>query len=314
MKLSLDDIIDKHKDTPCVVALHGPSLSPHIDKIQQLQKEDKIIRISVNEWFDFFESNPDYWVVSNSEFNIRDSITNENVWKQRQYPPNVFNKYNIPLIYNKVADLTDLEFVDKYLDCDYLPFDNKHFKGDNCLDILKKFKEHYDSNGNLDFTHYGNNAQMWQRPDIRNVNPFCARVHGELAGGWSRTGKCCKNIVDGELTIQEKLQVISGHEQHMGVGQTVGTFCIIVAALMGCNPIYVTGLDLDYSLGYAEGGDKPYYVPNIGNIGHWRYVYKQFLLDDMRILRESAELRGIEIINLNKEAWYDEFKKGEFKI
>ena len=73
----------------------------------------------------------------------------------------------------------------------------------------------------------------------------------------------------------------------------------------------VVGLDLDYTLGYADGSDKPYYIPNIGNVGHWRYVFKDFLIDDMRILRESAELKGSEIINLNKEAWYDEFRKGD---
>ena len=60
MKLEYKDIIDKHKGTPCIVALHGPSLSPHIDKIQELQKQSKAIRISVNEWFDFFEEKPDY--------------------------------------------------------------------------------------------------------------------------------------------------------------------------------------------------------------------------------------------------------------
>lgn len=314
MKLSFDNIIDKHKNTPCVIALHGPSLSPHVDKIQDLQSQKKIIRISVNEWFDFFELKPDYWVVSNTEFNIKDSITNENLWKQRGYPPNVFNEYKIPLIYNKTADLTNPDFIEKHLKCDYLPFDNKHFKGHNCVEILKNFKSYYDSNESLDFKYYGNNSQMWQRPDIRNVNPFCARVHGEIASGWSRDGKCCKNIEKDKPTIQECLQNISGHEQHMGVGQTVGIFCIITAVLMGCNPVYVTGLDLDYSLGYADGGDKPYYIPNIGNIGHWRYVYKKFLLDDMRILRESAELRGIKIINLNKNAWYEEFQKGGFNI
>ena len=314
MKISYEDILDKHKGTPCVVALHGPSLSPYIEKIQELQVAEKAIRISVNEWFDFFKEKPDYWVVSNTEFNIRDSVLNENIWKQRGYPVNVFNTYGVPLLYNKAADLTDPEFVDKNLKCDYLPFDNKHFKGHKCLEILKNFKKYHDEYKNLDFTMYGNNAQMWQLPDTRSVNQHCAVVHGIVAGGWSRTGKCCHIIQKDELTIQEKLQEITGHPQHMGVGQTVGLFCIMLAVIMGCNPIYVTGLDLDYTLGYADGADKPYYVPNAGNVGHWRHVFKEFLLDDMRILRESAELKGIEIINLNQGAWYDAFKKGDLGL
>ena len=64
MKLTYEKIIDKHKGESCVVALHGPSLSPHIDKIQELQKSKKIKRFSVNEWFDFFEEKPDFVVES----------------------------------------------------------------------------------------------------------------------------------------------------------------------------------------------------------------------------------------------------------
>ena len=82
------------------------------------------------------------------------------------------------------------------------------------------------------------------------------------------------------------------------------------AVLMGCNPIYITGMDLDYQVGYAKNDKSSTYIPNIGNVGHWKHVYKKFLLDDMKILRESAELLGTKIINLNKDAWYDVFEFG----
>jgi len=312
MRLSFEDIKDRHLGRSCVVALHGPSLSEHIEKIQRLQEEQNFLRFSVNEWFDFFEKDPDYWVVSNTEFNIRDSVENENIWKQRGYPVDVFNKYNIPLLYNCAADLTDLSFVEDKLSCDYLPYDNKHFKGDTCKEILFNFKKHYEDNKNLDYKAYGDNSQMWQIPNVKGVNPYCAKVHGGVASGWSKTGNCCHLAEKSNVTIQEYLQSITGHSQHMGVGHTVGLFSIMMAVIMGCETIYVTGLDLDYTLGYATGGDKPHYIPNAGNIGHWKQVYRDFLLDDIRILRESAELRGIKIINLNHNAWYDEFKKGDF--
>jgi hypothetical protein len=83
---------------------------------------------------------------------------------------------------------------------------------------------------------------------------------------------------------------------------------------MGCNPVYVTGMDLDYSLGYAEAEYKNYHSPNIGNIGHWKITYREFLLDDMKILKESAALLGTKIINLNNNAWYNTFEKGGFQI
>ena len=135
---------------------------------------------------------------------------------------------------------------------------------------------------------------IWKKPDIdnENVNEHCARIHGVYAASWSRTNKCCPEEIS-EKTFQEILQQISGHSKHMGPGQTVGLVCVAFAVIMGCNPIYVSGLDLDYSLGYA--GEIKNYGVN----------------DDMEILKESAELLGSKIINLNHDSWYDSFEKGE---
>ena len=74
MKLSLEKIKNKHKDSPCVISLHGPSMEKHRDIIQNLQSEEKIIRISTNEWWEYFKLKPDYLVVSNGELNIQDSF------------------------------------------------------------------------------------------------------------------------------------------------------------------------------------------------------------------------------------------------
>ena len=42
-KLKFDDVLDIHKDDPCVVACHGPSLDDHKEEIEKLQKQKKII-------------------------------------------------------------------------------------------------------------------------------------------------------------------------------------------------------------------------------------------------------------------------------
>tara|TARA_R110000824_G_scaffold273447_1_gene461921 strand:+ start:201 stop:1145 length:945 start_codon:yes stop_codon:yes gene_type:complete len=311
MKLKLSDIKNKHKGAPCVVAAHGPSLNSVKSEIESLQSKDKMLRISVNEWFDFFKQSPDYWVVSNSEFTIGASMVDDPLWNARGYPRNVFNNYNIPLFFNSTADLTAAAFVENNLHCDYLPYDTRHFKLNTCFEILKNFQEYYRENKNLDFKYYGNNSTMWQRPDISEVNPYCARVHGKIAAGWSHDGKCCERIDDSQPTLQEYLQEASGHERHMSPGHTVTMFAIMFAVLMGCNPVYITGMDLDYKSGYAENAKSSTYTPNIGNVGHWKHVYRKFLLDDMRILKESADFMGIKIINLNKNAWYDVFEFGD---
>tara|TARA_R110002110_G_scaffold242452_1_gene458832 strand:- start:339 stop:785 length:447 start_codon:yes stop_codon:yes gene_type:complete len=142
MKLKLKNIKNKHKGEPCVVAAHGPSLDRVKSKIEELQKKDKLLRISVNEWFDFFEQKPDYWTISNSEFTIKASMTDDPLWKFRGYPDNVFNNYDIPLFFNSTADLTDPTFIENNLQCDYLPYDTRHFKLNTCFEILKNFQEY----------------------------------------------------------------------------------------------------------------------------------------------------------------------------
>lgn len=312
MKINLEDIIGKHKGEICIVALHGPSLNDHREIIEQLQKENKAKRISVNEWFDWFHEKPDYWVVSNGEFTIKASISNDPLWTQRGYPHDIFNKYNIPLLYNRTADLTELEFVEKNLKYDYLPYDTRHFKGHTCREILSNFKDHYIENKNLNFLDYGNNSQIWQKPDVENFLDWYKNIHGRIGGGFDIHNKCCAGRLN--TTIQETLQKISGHKQHMGPGHTVGILAINFALLMGFTKVYVSGLDLDYSLGYGLPlNNIRHDVVNPGNLGHWKTTYRKFLQNDMRILNESAELLGTKIINLNKDAWYNEFEKGELE-
>jgi len=311
MSYSFEHILNKHKGEVCIVALHGSSLDPHKEQIEDLQKENKAIRISTNEWFNYFSEKPDYWIVSNGEFTIKASIDRDHIWDSRGYPHNVFNEQDVFLIYNKTADLTNPEFIKENLKCDYHAFDSKHFKGHSCKQILNNFRDHYTKNKNLNYCDYGKNPQMWQKPNVAGFPPWFQQIHGKIAQAWDPQEKCCANM--GEITFQEKLQGISGHSRHMGPGQTVGLMAIAYAVMMGCSKIYVAGLDLDYSLGYAGSINGTKDIPNIGNIGHWKYVFKDFLLDDMRILNESAELLGTKIINLNKEAWYNEFEKGDLE-
>ena len=307
MKLLYKDIIDKQKNKPCVVACHGPSLNGTKEQIENLQKDKALLRFSVNEWYSFFGLKPDYWVVSNGEFTIKNSIVENELWRSREYPKDVFNKYKIPLLYNATADLTPFEFIEKQLKCDYLPYDTKHFKGHECMQILKNFKSYYDSHKNLDYMGYGNNKQMWQRPNVDGVHPATAQVHGHIASAWRPNNKCCEHFVG--KTLQELVQEISGHDRHAGPGQTVGMFAIMLAIYMGCDPVYVTGMDLDYSIGYADTNAN---LPiNFPNVGHWKHVFRDFILDDMTILKESAENLGIKIINLDKNSWHNVFVKGD---
>jgi hypothetical protein len=310
MKLKIENVINKHRGEPCVLALHGPSLNPYLKKIQELQKIG-YKRISVNQWYDYFESKPDYWVVSNTEFTIYNSVAPNWFWDtyNKGWPKNIFNKYNIPLLYSDVADLTSTEFIEQNLHCDYLPYDTKHFKNRNCTDILKSFRSHYEKNKNFEFTEYGNNKQMWKPLSLKDTN--CHPSWVTYAGAWSRHNKCCAQLVE-RLTIQEELQQLSGHAEHIGPGTSVGIFALIFAVLMGHNPIYICGMDMDYSKGYANPEASGFkHRVNKGAIGHLKKIHCETIESDLRILRESAALLGIDIINLNKNSWFGALQLGD---
>jgi hypothetical protein len=78
---------------------------------------------------------------------------------------------------------------------------------------------------------------------------------------------------------------------------------------MGCDPIYVSGMDLDYSRGYADE-TKP--VP-MGHYTMWQ-DNSENLLNDMEIINTSANLLGTRIINLYKNSWYDKFTIGDLEL
>ena len=83
------------------------------------------------------------------------------------------------------------------------------------------------------------------------------------------------------------------------------------AIIMGCNQIYISRLDLDYNKGYANS-DKDDWKIKAQGPNAWTPV-RENLQNDIRVLSESAKNRGIEIINLNPEPWYDSFEVGELK-
>tara|TARA_R110000787_G_scaffold240925_3_gene347129 strand:- start:747 stop:1733 length:987 start_codon:yes stop_codon:yes gene_type:complete len=327
MRLEIGQLIDRHIGKPAIVTGHGPSLSQNIEQIESMQKDDKIIRFSLNDWFKFFRTPPEYWVLAN---NI------DTVSRHLQ----VMNECNSTVLLGDTVDLTSDEFMEQKLQCDYFPYDQRHFKGHTCAQIWYNFSNHAVSCQNkkdYKFTYYGNNSKMWNPTDAGSAVP---PIRWELPANISAAKSvknCCYRIQNKEtvqaearqletlwettpneredvkfsppqrvrLTIQENLQKISGHESHYSPGDTVILHAIAAAIIMGCNPIYITGMDLDYSIGYANGTRPP-------NDNGWQKENVN-LINDLKILEESAKKRNIRIINLKKDAWYGVFELGEIK-
>ena len=284
MKLEIKDIIDKHKNTPCVISSHGPSLNLFKEQIKELQHQEKIVRFSVNNWWDYFDTPPDYWILSTTVFTIKRMM-------------DILNKTNTTVFYSDDGDFTSKKFIEQNLKPDWLVYDQRHWEGKNCIEILKSFKGHYEEHKNFHFNRYGNNEIMWHPPRCFTNS------------GHALDGRCCEENVPPRKTIQEELQELSGFEQHYSTGDTVSFHAISFAILMGCNPIYISGMDLDYNKGYANP-DRTDWKSKAAGPNDWSPVRKN-LENDMHVLNESAKRRGIDIISLTPDAWYNSFANSQ---
>lgn len=101
---------------------------------------------------------------------------------------------------------------------------------------------------------------------------------------------CCGHRIDGRLTIQEYLQKKTNNSTHYNPSSTVATHALSLAVILGCNPIYLVGVDLDYRLGYVDG-----VTTNVDSFDQ----YMPDLLSDFKTIFESAKNIGIDIINLS---------------
>ena len=293
MRLEIKDIIDKHKGMPAAIAAHGPSLNLFKEQIASLHQQEKLIRFSVNNWWDYFDTPPNYWILSTTVFTL-DILMR--TWYTDQ-TKNILEETGVPVFYSDDGDFTPKELIHQNLKTDWLAYDQRHWEGKNCIEILDSFNKHCEEHENYCFNRYGNNEIMWHPPRCFTNS------------GHALDGKCCQQNIPARSTIQEELQALSGFNQHYSTGDTVSFHAIAFAILMGCNPIYVSGMDLDYNKGYANP-DKTDWKHKASGPNDWSPV-RQNLENDIYVLDESAKKRGIEIISLTPDAWYDGFTKSQ---
>jgi hypothetical protein len=82
---------------------------------------------------------------------------------------------------------------------------------------------------------------------------------------------CLKHLIPGRLTIQEELKKYCNAGKRYRNGGTVALHMLALAIMLGCNPIYILGVDLEYqkTRPYVKEGIKPWtddgYMPMIRN-------------------------------------------------
>ncbi len=121
--------------------------------------------------------------------------------------------------------------------------------------------------------------------------------------------KCSTYFDPDRLTIQEELQRYTNFDKHYGYGHTVAMHMLAFSVLMGFSEIYIIGLDFDYRIGYAKNSTNRT-VPAHDFEYFQETRYGGEILDDVRVIYESAKNIGTKMYNLNKNSSWNilEFK------
>lgn len=250
MHLQFSDIQGRDAGKTGFVLGLGPSLSNHLHDLMLITNDKQKYKIvSCNNIDRLTELAYDYWVLAQP---AEDQST--------YCIKNAFNRYNsrpnTTLLYTDCLDLTDRTTVDKFLNVDYIGFDQRHFKGMPCT---------------------------W-------------------GSGTNGRHICCEHIIPERLCIQEVLQQVTKSKIHYSTGDTVGVHMLATAIISGMNPIYITGIDLDYTNGYVHNNlpDSPERIASgMASINSNPGLVKD-ILKDFTIIRDMAKNIGVEIYCLDK--------------
>jgi hypothetical protein len=257
MKLDIPSIINKHSNKSALICGLGPSLQLYQDKLEHIKKENVIF--ACGEFYRFYKVIPDYWVQANNVTTVCNHINLIKNW------------IGCTIIYADTVELTDKKWIDENLKNDYIPYDQRHFNGMTCNELINS--------------------------PLKNK------------GGYTYNGRCCNHIIKGRLTVQEELQKISNYHKFYSTGSTVALHAVAFAVIMGCNPIYITGVDLDYNLGYAKNDSNLQHGP-VGELNN----YTVENVKDFEIINESAKKLNIKIYNLNPNSSFNVFEKGILNV
>lgn len=242
MILEIKDIIDTHKGKTSYVVANGPSTLPNLKNIVKAtkNKQDNVVFVC-NEIDEMLETmqldlikhiNPDFWVIANTILTVESRYKHFNLLKQN----------GGKLFYANSVDMT--QNPEKYLEIDFLPYDQRHFDHKPC----PIYDQHF---------------------------------------------KCCtnvSNVMPYRLTVQEELQRYCNYHMHYSTASTVALHMLAFSILIGCKKVYLSGIDLNYKLGYF---DRKTYNPD--SFTPWL----EQILEDFKTINESAKKINVEIINLS---------------
>ena len=152
-----------------------------------------------------------------------------------------------------------------------------------------------------------------QLKDIDFIGYDQRHFESEPCGWLHESGEkpaCCERIIEGRKTIQEVFRDVckyKGPENTYGCGDTVGVHMIALAVILGLNPIYVTGIDLDYTDGYfnnkvelkrTDGRPQDRRALGLSSINNDKAMFGR-IIRDISTIRKMAKNIGVEIYVLD---------------
>jgi len=115
-------------------------------------------------------------------------------------------------------------------------------------------------------------------------------VHGICTGGERQGGRnwCCDFYIEGRKTIQRhfadytEIAKVDAYLVNFSMYGNVALNMTMIAVILGCNPIHVFGVDLDYSTPYIDGS--------------YNYAWKEQGINQLQV-ESKGILEGFEVIN-----------------
>ncbi len=269
MKLEFSDILNRESGKTGFVLGLGPSLRAHLPMLKQAEKDkSKNAIISCNNIDLMTDIDFDYWMLAQPA-EESNPFCIKNGWRRYNARKNTL------FMYTDCLDLTPRSTVADLLTCDYIGYDQRHYNNEPC---------------------------GW----------------GTLPGGHHT---CCAAMVPGRLNIQEEFKkyidthippLSPGENQGAalslpkgeayGCGDTVGVHMVALAVMLGLNPIYITGIDLDYTQGYVNNDvDIAQFRTQLGmsNMNHVPAIIER-ILADYRLINDCAKRIRTKIYCLDK--------------
>lgn len=114
MSAEIDKLIGIHEGKIGHVIGMGPSLSPYLEMLQGIDKEEEKI-ISVNDIDIVTDLSPDYWLFVNPGYSMKDMHSRIN-----KFP-------DVTALFSDSFDLTDVDVLDSILKVKYYRYDSVHF-------------------------------------------------------------------------------------------------------------------------------------------------------------------------------------------